>query len=481
MRQIALIFILGIVVSLALLSPQKSYANYNSEATWELIVISSEPVCTLSHYQILEKYYDISEKYLELYQLENKAYPPSCMTDFEYLNEYEKPNDLDLIILVYDREKGRADLHSQNKGGIYIHEGDDPFRNHTIIFCDCSNFEYSNPVWILSHELSHFILNYLGFDLKIVEKEIHDLDEKFDICVEVDYNDSCLSVKTRIETDSSSWVVMQPFEPAIGKSVPPPSSEKAIFDSPFQTKMVIEFTNWWLKGDISNENYVKSLQILSGKQRGEAIESTGILAEPSMLVLSEPPTWKKSQEIEENFSDIVSILAMSPFNEENKNLLSSEEEGIFILWLKTKANSLASGEIEDEDFITDLEYLLNSPKTDLYLNYLDSLSAKELIVKGVEFQESGEFRNALSYFDRAVLRSIDSGGVEIDALILKGSALNALRKYDQALIYFDEALNVEPENFDALKKKSFSLAQLGKIEEAKYYFTLARQIDIGKV
>ncbi len=42
---------------------------------------------------------------------------------------------------------------------------------------------------------------------------------------------------------------------------------------------------------------------------------------------------EKSQEIEENFSDIVSILAMSPFNDENKNILSPEEEGIFILWL----------------------------------------------------------------------------------------------------------------------------------------------------
>ena len=43
--------------------------------------------------------------------------------------------------------------------------------------------------------------------------------------------------------------------------------------------------------------------------------------------------WKNYQEIDENFSDIVSILAMSPFNEENKNILSTEEEGIFILWL----------------------------------------------------------------------------------------------------------------------------------------------------
>jgi len=163
---------------------------------------------------------------------------------------------------------------------------------------------------------------------------------------------------------------------------------------------------------------------------------------------------------------------MSPFYEENKNELTEEEEQIFILWLKTTANSWASGEIKDEDFITDLEYLLNSPKTDLYLNYLDSLSTEQLINKGIEFQQSGEFRNAISYFDRALIQSIDSGGVDVDVLILKGSALTAMRQYEEALIYFDNVLNIEPDNPVALKKKAFLLAQLGQLDEAKNLFVI---------
>jgi len=69
-----------------------------------------------------------------------------------------------------------------------------------------------------------------------------------------------------------------------------------------------------------------------------------------------------------------------------------------------------------------------------------------------------------------LIQSIDSGGVEIDALILKGSALTALQKYEEALIYFDNVLNIDPENSVALKKKAFLLAQLGQLEEAKNLF-----------
>ena len=471
-----LIFTIGILIGLFFLAPDKSYAIYNTEAAWELVIISSEPACSGYHYYMMEKYHDISEKYLELYQLQNKGYPPQCMTEFEYLTEYEKPLDLDLLILVYDRQLGRAELHSQNTGGIYIHQGDDLFRSHTIIFCDCSNFEYSDPVWILSHELSHFVLNYLGFNLDIVEGKIHELDQKFDICVEDTYDDSCSLIKTRIKTDSASWVVMAPYEDAVGKSVPTPSSEKAVFDSFFQKKIAIEVTNWWLQGDISNENYVKSLQILSGEKIGEDIKTNGILAESPLTVLTEPPTWNKIQHKNENYSQVAAyFLSMSPFIVEEKDILSNQEEEIFVLWLKTKAKSWSSGSIKDEEFLKDLEYILNSPKIDLYLNYLENLSLEELMDKGIEFKKDGEFRNSISYFDRALGQTIDSGETKIELLILKGSALNGLSQYEEALIYFDDVLDVEPENSEALKKKAFTLAQLGQIDDAAHYFKLAQR------
>jgi len=471
-----LVFTLAILIGLVFVAPDRSYAIYNSEVAWELVIISNEPACSGIHYYMMEKYHDISEKYLELYQLQNKGYQPQCMTEFEYMTEYEKPLDLDLLILVYDRELGRTELHSENTGGIYMHQGDDLSRNHTIIFCDCSNFEYSDPVWILSHELSHFVLNYLGFDLDIVEDKIHELDQKFDICVENTYDDLCSLVKTRIETERSSWVVMAPYEPAIGKSVPTPSPEQAVFDSLFQQKMAIEVTNWWLNGDITNENYVKSLQILSGGKIGEDIQTNGILAESPLTVLTEPPTWNKNLQKNETSSQIPEyLLSMSPFIAEEKDTLSSQEEEIFFLWLKTKAKSLSEDSIKDEEFLKDLEYILNSPKIDLYLNYLEDLSLEELKDKGIEFGKAGEFRNSISYFDRALAQSIDSEETKIELLILKGSALNSLSQYEEALIYFDVVLDIEPENSKALKKKAFILAQLGQIDDAEHYFNLAQK------
>jgi len=163
------------------------------------------------------------------------------------------------------------------------------------------------------------------------------LDYKFDVCVEVSYDDSCSSVKYRMGTGLGYWVVMTPYEPAIGKSTPTPSSEQAVFESGYPYEMVLEFTNWWLQGDITNENYLKSLQILSGKETDNGIKTNGIFTEPPILVLSEPPTSNPAAHENEDFSSVAAhLIGMSPFNEENKNELTDEEEKIFILWLKTK-------------------------------------------------------------------------------------------------------------------------------------------------
>ena len=202
--------------ALILLIPNQSFALNPSEVTWQLIVMSSEPACTIYHFQMIDKYHEITQKYLDLYQLENSNYEPACMTVEKYHSEYEKPRDLDLIVLVYDNDLGQSSLHQYNTGGIYLHQGDDLSTNHSVIICDCPNFYYSDPVWILSHELSHFVLNYLGYDLDIVETEIHEADERYDHCVEVSYDSSCSDVKTKIIGYRHNWTVMAPYEPAIG-------------------------------------------------------------------------------------------------------------------------------------------------------------------------------------------------------------------------------------------------------------------------
>ena len=469
------VLILGILVSLTILSPDQLLASHQSEVTWQLIVISNEPACSGYHHYMVQKYNEITEKYLDLYGLENSQYEPECYTEISFAEEYEKPSDLDLLILVYDRDKGRVELHAQNTGGLYIHQGNDLSTNHTVIICDCPNFKYSDPVWILSHELSHFVLNYLGFDLDIVEKEIHGLDYKFDSCVEGTYDNLCSTIKTTIDTQRSDWVVMIPYEQAIGKDPPLPLVEKVSLESPIQTTMIIEITNWWLDGEISDENYIKSLNILSGKSSDDKIIPNGIFRDSALLILAEPQndndngtlTADASLKITENFDDLnASIVSQH-------SSFSAEDEKIFLEWLETKASSWRTSDMNDDEFIAEIEEILDSSKVGLYLDYLDNLSVEELISKAVEFEKAGKFRNALSYYDMALIESFDSGENEIKALIGKGSVLNSLGQYVDAMEYFNNVLEIEPDNINALKKKAFALAQLGQVEEARDYFESA--------
>jgi tetratricopeptide (TPR) repeat protein len=49
-------------------------------------------------------------------------------------------------------------------------------------------------------------------------------------------------------------------------------------------------------------------------------------------------------------------------------------------------------------------------------------------------------------------------------------------EYDNAIEHYDLALGIEPTNVDLLKKKTFTLAQLGLLDDVKDYFELANKI-----
>ena len=195
-----------------------------------------------------------------------------------------------------------------------MHRGNDSSTNHTIIFCDCPNFDYSDPVWVLSHELSHFVLNYVGFDLQLVEEEIHSLDKKYDICVEGGYDESCSLVKTKIETQRADWIVMAPYEPAIGKNPYTFESSMENHNSPYQDQMMLEITKWWLQKDITDENYLKSLQILSGNEKNDELKSLELFASSPLKILTEPSHDKKEfTERETPFELTNHAMRMMPF------------------------------------------------------------------------------------------------------------------------------------------------------------------------
>ena len=59
----AIILSISIIAVLGLFVPLDSSAIHNSEGiTWQVVMISSSPACSGYHYQMVEKYNDITEK-----------------------------------------------------------------------------------------------------------------------------------------------------------------------------------------------------------------------------------------------------------------------------------------------------------------------------------------------------------------------------------------------------------------------------------
>ena len=337
-----------LIAILSVMIPQSGFSLHKTkDVSWQLLIISSDSACSNYHFQIVHKYTEITEKYLELYNVPNSRHESFCLTEKNYQGSYIKPNDIDLLVLVYDKNKGEIELHEADIGGLYTHVGDEWTHNHKIVICDCSDFYFSDPVWILSHELSHFVLNYKGFDLDVVEKKIHEWDEKYDNCVEHTYDETCTEGIIKIRTDyyAYAWTLMAPYKPAIAISIFPLENNTSILDSSFKKKMMEKVTEWWLDGKIKDGDYVSTMMIYSDEKPRSLKDNSTIPKTSSKLVLTEP--LKKDR----------GITKYDDLNKKDNHPLSefvddSEVHKSMILpsWFKTRAEFWLSEKISNEEF-----------------------------------------------------------------------------------------------------------------------------------
>ena len=241
-------------ILLLFLPPTIAYANPTQEPIkWQLIYVTGKPTCSNYDYQMTNAYRQLTNGYLKMYELDNSFYYSECLSQKNY-NNYKIPSDLDLVILVYERSIGRTELNENGVGGVYYHFGTDKTKNHTIIFCDCPNFDYSDPAWILTHELSHFVLYYRGYSQEIVENHVHALDIKYDYCVESHKPDLCKDIKTYLRVDEQAYnrAVMAPYIPKV-------EDKSKLSKLPEVIAIQKQVTALWLDGRIDDSDYLKIL------------------------------------------------------------------------------------------------------------------------------------------------------------------------------------------------------------------------------
>jgi hypothetical protein len=344
------------ITSIITLTP--AYGTHQTQkVSWQIVVVSNEPVCTIYHYQLAQKYQIITEGYFKLYEFDTSRYQPECYSIEKFDWKYQKPDDLDLLILIYDRDLGREKLHPLGIGGFYSHLGGDITNNHTIIFCECSSFGYSDPSWILSHELSHFILNYLGFDLSRVEDQIHYVDYKYDYCMEKSYDETCKSIGAYIEHDDLGYnvKVMKPYQSAIGISPFDQTLDEFELSSK-ELELLKEITKWWFDGKITNSEYTNYLEILTG-QSFNNVSSGSYLYESATVILAEPSKEEKVNP-ESNVAkySLEDILKSFPIIKDWNP--SPNFSGEYPDWFKTRALLWSNGKISDEEYAKSIDSLL---------------------------------------------------------------------------------------------------------------------------
>ena len=332
-----------------------AHATHFSEGTtWQLVYLTDTQKCSNYDYQMSVKYDEITEKYLGLYEFDSTKYEPQCMNNYQFDALYEFPQDLDLIVIVYSRNLGEVILHDQKIGGIFTHAGSNRSFNNAIILCDCPNFYYSDPTWIISHELSHFVLYYLEFDMNVIEELVHKYDAKYDQCRD-NYSDLCKPYVAKLRIDQMAYdvSVMPPYEFAVGISKL--TNNEVNVSAPL-IELGKAVTKWWTAGKITDGDYSNTLGLLAVDNQKASNKNYQVMFKDGPT--KKEITWqeilltdgapKNKETIMTNLRDKIKI---------DESFYQKTDFTGLPDWFKQTAQWWVDDQITNEDFIRSVKYL----------------------------------------------------------------------------------------------------------------------------
>ena len=106
-----------------------------------------------------------------------------------------------------------------------------------------------------------------------------------------------------------------------------------------------------------------------------------------------------------------------------------------------------------------------------------NLNSTELLARGDELLDAGSYEEAIIYYDAAL--AIDPSNLL--ALFNKALALDNLEEFDEAISYYNRVLVIDPTDIDALYNKGLALDNLGKPDEAISYYNKVLALDPNDV
>ena len=199
-------------------------SSYTSDIIkWDLVYLTHNKPCSGKYYHSMELYTLITEKYMELYKLQNiKENKSECMSILNFDTQYDFRDDTELFIIILEDDFGKSELNKYGINGFYSYfpsnlDETSVAKNdkHLILVCDCLPFNFTEPNWSLSHMLSHFVLTYNEQPKAIADDKIHEIDQLYDECNERGSDsEKCNEIRISLHLEGRYITLMKPlFEP----------------------------------------------------------------------------------------------------------------------------------------------------------------------------------------------------------------------------------------------------------------------------
>jgi hypothetical protein len=188
MWKIKLVLISLLVISFFIIFDQVVYAQAEPFSAKIWFITSNDSGCSNTNYEAILFIQSIAFVYTSIYGgLDSKYSPPQCLYLKDFENSPQKLADsmknFDLPILIFDSEIKSKQFQISKK---HTHFEFVLYPNPHIVFCYCSIPAESHvATWAMSHQLSHFILKYLGASELFYLKWVHEKDKDATECIQI--------------------------------------------------------------------------------------------------------------------------------------------------------------------------------------------------------------------------------------------------------------------------------------------------------
>ena len=172
------------VISVQVIETSSSQTAQITSKVW--LITTDEFGCTEKNQKAIEFLQSIAFVYLSLYGIKSEFDTSQCL----YITQIENDPDnflssienYDLPIIVFDSENFSDLFSKENDHHFQISVYEKPH----IVFCYCSIPAKSHTeTWELSHQLSHFILEFYEEPIEISQDWVHDVESESVNCVNI--------------------------------------------------------------------------------------------------------------------------------------------------------------------------------------------------------------------------------------------------------------------------------------------------------